>query len=184
MISVSLEFCYTIIWNRHTFTLWPLCFSRWLYQMKRTNCNGSHQLALLHGKGEKSRILVYGGVCMRTCVPLQLLNQLTDFHKTLYEQCAVLGNSRTTFFDILHSAITIWCEAGTPPAFEVLRCCMVINFRKIYSKVCLCYMSEEKIDEVWSMYKEKFLQFVGRPYEKRPHGRGWTDKIKMVLIIV
>jgi len=61
---------------------------------------------------------------------------------------------------------------------------MIINFGKIYSKVCLCYMSEEKIDEVWSMYKEKFLQFVGRPYEKRPHGRGWKDKIKMVLIIV
>jgi hypothetical protein len=45
-------------------------------------------------------------------------------------------------------------------------------------------MSEEKLDEVWNIYKGKFLQFVGRPYEKRPHGRGWKDKIKMVLIIV
>jgi hypothetical protein len=123
------------------------------------------------GRGEESRILVCGGVCMCTRVPLQPLNQLTGFHKTLYEQCAILGNFRTTFFNILHSAITIWCEAGAPPAFEVLRYCMVINFRKIYSKICLCYVSEEKIDEVWSIYKEKFLQFVGRPYEKRRHGR-------------
>jgi len=45
-------------------------------------------------------------------------------------------------------------------------------------------MSEEKTDELWSMYKRKFLQFVGRPYEKRQHGRGWKDKIKMILTVV
>jgi len=94
---------------------------------------------------------------VRARAPLQLLNQLTDFHKTSYEHCAVLGTSRTTFFNLLHSVITIWCEAGAPLAFEVLRCCMVIDFRQIYSKVCLCCMSEEKTDEVWSMYKEEFL---------------------------
>ena len=45
-------------------------------------------------------------------------------------------------------------------------------------------MSEEKSVEVWNMYREKILQFAGRPYEKRPHGRGWKVNIKMVLIIV
>lgn len=67
---------------------------------------------------------------MCTRVPLQLLNQLTDFHKTSYEQYAVLGNSRTTFFNILRLVITIWCQAGAPLAFEVLRCCMIIDFKK------------------------------------------------------
>jgi hypothetical protein len=43
---------------------------------------------------------------------------------------------------------------------------MVIDFRKICSKVFLRYMSEEKMDEVSTMYKEKFLQFVGRHYGK------------------
>jgi hypothetical protein len=61
---------------------------------------------------------------------------------------------------------------------------MVIDFRKIYNQVCLRCMSEEKVDEVWSMYKEKFLQFVEKPYEKRPHGRGWKDKIEMDLTFV
>jgi hypothetical protein len=138
--------------------------------MKRTNCNGSHQLAFLPGKGVKSRILVYGEVCLCTHVPFQLLYQLADFHKTLYVHFAILGKSRTTFFNTLHSIITIWCEAGVALAFEVLRCCMVIDFRKIYSEVFLPYMSEEKIDEVCSINKEKALQFVGKPYEKRPRG--------------
>ena len=61
---------------------------------------------------------------------------------------------------------------------------MVIYFRKTWNKVCLHCMSEEKIYEVWSMYKEKFLQFVRRPYEKRPHGRVWKDEIKMDLTFV
>jgi hypothetical protein len=78
-------------------------------------------------------------------------------------QFAILGKSRTTFFNALHSIITIWCEAGMALASEVLRCCMVIDFRKIYIEVFLPYMSEEKTDEVCSMYKEKFLQFVGKP---------------------
>jgi hypothetical protein len=53
---------------------------------------------------------------------------------------------------------------------------MVIDFRKIYSKVCLHCMSKEKTDEVWSMFKVKLLQ--------RPHERGWKDKIKMILTVV
>jgi len=130
-----------------------------------------------------SRILVYDGVCLRTRVPLQLLNQLTDFHKTSYEQCAVLDNSRTTYFNILHSAITIWCEAGAPLAFEVLRCCMVIDSRKIYNKVCPRCMSKDKMDRYRACIS-KNSYFVGRPYEKRPHGRGWKDKIKMDLTFV
>jgi hypothetical protein len=61
---------------------------------------------------------------------------------------------------------------------------MVIDFRKIYSEVFLPYMSEEKIDEVCSINKEKVLQSAGKPYEKRPRGRDWKDNIKMVLVIV
>jgi hypothetical protein len=97
---------------------------------------------------------VYGGVCVcaHTC-PTTAFESVGRFSQNfVYEQCAVLGNSRATFFNILRSAITIWCEAGAPLAFEVLRCSLVINFRKMYRKVCLRCMSEEKIDEVWSMY--------------------------------
>jgi hypothetical protein len=40
--------------------------------------------------------------------PLQLLNQLTDFHEIWYGRCAITGHIKVVLFSFLQSVITVW----------------------------------------------------------------------------
>jgi hypothetical protein len=82
-------------------------------------------------------------VCLRTCMPspFQQLNQLADFHKTLYERYAVKGHPEAVILNFLQYIVTswrtfkyMWDESGISVTyFRVLECCMRIDLGKEYS---------------------------------------------------